>query len=545
MAQSNREWFVAKPIGRLGRPGLIPVTFVEIRDPATNQPIQDVQTLMDRGDLPRVEDWKRAMLNYKQNSIPLGVIEDTNSRGVPNSPFMAQQPEPDPPKPVQQYQPTASPARPSTPECLPEGILLSADVVSFHYETDEYWFRVDALFQPYAPKGSSVLPPAKQLVLFRVYNDFYDFQVALLDKFPREAGRQPPHARVLPYMPGPADNVDEAITANRRPELDEYLHKLCELNSAGAKYILEHQVVRMFLSLRPGDVESLVEPRVQDMRALFGYAFAGQDYNYPLDGDGAFRDRLAQMRVTDEDGKSDGSEYEDEGYPPSPQRTHERIPHPYNQPQDIRLPRSSNDRRRPSVGESQHVTSLRQHAMTHDRQRSRSASSFSRTHSPHASNSRSNSPVPERNNQPTRNYSPSRGLVQARYDADRTSDYNRRHDDNTVSVHAKPGSISGRSRSGSIAASNLNSPPISAANSQAAFVKIKIFDRAANDLIAIRVHPRVSHAELMEKVQSRLGGEIVQLRYHDSMSNSFVDLQGTDDLGRWLAGTDRHVLYAD
>lgn len=30
IAQSNFEWFVAKPIGRLGGPGLIPVTFVEL-----------------------------------------------------------------------------------------------------------------------------------------------------------------------------------------------------------------------------------------------------------------------------------------------------------------------------------------------------------------------------------------------------------------------------------------------------------------------------------------------------------------------------------
>ncbi|EEB98125.1 hypothetical protein MPER_02423, partial [Moniliophthora perniciosa FA553] len=62
VAQSNREWFVAKPIGRLGRPGLIPVSFVEIHDPTTGEVIPDVESLMDRGDLPRVEDWKRAML---------------------------------------------------------------------------------------------------------------------------------------------------------------------------------------------------------------------------------------------------------------------------------------------------------------------------------------------------------------------------------------------------------------------------------------------------------------------------------------------------
>src|SRR6266545_665600 len=75
VAQSNREWFVAKPIGRLGRPGLIPVSFVEIHDPATGLVVQDIEGLMDRGELPKVEEWKRAMMNYKQNSISLGVID--------------------------------------------------------------------------------------------------------------------------------------------------------------------------------------------------------------------------------------------------------------------------------------------------------------------------------------------------------------------------------------------------------------------------------------------------------------------------------------
>jgi bud emergence protein 1 len=51
VAQSNREWFVAKSIGRLGKPGLIPVSFVEVRDPATGKPITDVSALMDNGTL--------------------------------------------------------------------------------------------------------------------------------------------------------------------------------------------------------------------------------------------------------------------------------------------------------------------------------------------------------------------------------------------------------------------------------------------------------------------------------------------------------------
>jgi bud emergence protein 1 len=196
-------------------------------------------------------------------------------------PSMSQQPlqpQPEPQKnPYPVNQPQQPPARDPTPDCLPDGLFLSAGVVSYHYEMDEYWFHIDAIFQPYPQNGSSSLPSAKQLVLFRVYNDFYDFQVALFDTFPHEAGRNPPHPRILPYMPGPADHIDDKITAIRREELDDYLHKLCELNAAGATYILEHRLVRMFLSLKPGDAENLVEPRVEEMQALLGFKFTGQD----------------------------------------------------------------------------------------------------------------------------------------------------------------------------------------------------------------------------------------------------------------------------
>ena len=43
IAQSNPEWFVAKPITRLGGPGLIPVAFIEIRDMTTGKAVTDSQ----------------------------------------------------------------------------------------------------------------------------------------------------------------------------------------------------------------------------------------------------------------------------------------------------------------------------------------------------------------------------------------------------------------------------------------------------------------------------------------------------------------------
>lgn len=78
IAQSNLEWFVAKPIGRLGGPGLIPVSFVEVRDAVTGRPITNFSDLMQTSAapvIPRVEEWKKMTQGYEASSIPLGTFD--------------------------------------------------------------------------------------------------------------------------------------------------------------------------------------------------------------------------------------------------------------------------------------------------------------------------------------------------------------------------------------------------------------------------------------------------------------------------------------
>lgn len=75
IAQSNPEWFVAKPITRLGGPGLIPVSFIEIRDMTTGQAVPDAQGAVQRAGVPKVEEWKKMAADYKNGSIPLGKLE--------------------------------------------------------------------------------------------------------------------------------------------------------------------------------------------------------------------------------------------------------------------------------------------------------------------------------------------------------------------------------------------------------------------------------------------------------------------------------------
>lgn len=75
IAQSTAEWFVAKPIGRLGGPGLIPVSFIEIRDMTTGQSVPDAHAAVQRAGVPTVEDWKKMAAEYKNSSISLGKFE--------------------------------------------------------------------------------------------------------------------------------------------------------------------------------------------------------------------------------------------------------------------------------------------------------------------------------------------------------------------------------------------------------------------------------------------------------------------------------------
>jgi bud emergence protein 1 len=78
IAQSNPEWFVAKPIGRLGGPGLIPVDFIEIRDMSTGKAVPNAHEAVQRAGVPKVEEWKRMAADYKNSSITLGKFEVPN-----------------------------------------------------------------------------------------------------------------------------------------------------------------------------------------------------------------------------------------------------------------------------------------------------------------------------------------------------------------------------------------------------------------------------------------------------------------------------------
>ncbi|CAG8695323.1 4712_t:CDS:1, partial [Dentiscutata heterogama] len=323
IAQSNHEWFVAKPIGRLGGPGLIPVAFIEIRDHATGRAIDNIQELMDKSIVPKVEEWKKMTKDYQENSISLGRLDsklapigidpklapmalvdqqlapasldydpklapvsldyDQNSASVPPdydqklapvqsnydqklAPVSFDNNNSDSPglhdsAPLEYYD--YSQEEPfETSDTLPNNSdqqfnnydsgtvpndedIISASVESFHYEDGRYWFLVRVeLFS-----GCFRL-------LYRLYEDFYEFQITLLDKFPVEAGRNGDQ-RILPFMPGPLSYVNDVITAQRRADLDVYVKELLRLPS----YILKDPLLDQLFGLRDGDIETPSDPR--------------------------------------------------------------------------------------------------------------------------------------------------------------------------------------------------------------------------------------------------------------------------------------------
>ncbi|KAI1131354.1 hypothetical protein F5Y10DRAFT_275567 [Nemania abortiva] len=272
IAQSNPEWFVAKPIGRLGGPGLIPVTFVEIRDMATDTAVANAQDAVKRAGVPRVEEWKKMAADYKNSSITLGKFEGGGPLGQQqpleqgmerlslqqqrnrqsqqqNAAFQQQggmlqsqrntlQQTPLGPKPTSQlYAP------------------ISAQIPRYCFAEDKYWFVIEA-----------TLEDGRHWELSRYYEDFYDFQIALLTEFPAEAGNTGTQKRTLPYMPGPVNYVTDAITEGRLHNLDQYVKNLL----GQPAYISKCNLVKQFFAPREGDYEVDANSTGDDYRLSAG-----------------------------------------------------------------------------------------------------------------------------------------------------------------------------------------------------------------------------------------------------------------------------------
>ena len=300
VARSDMDWLVAKPLGRLGLPGLIPIGFIVFRDTVTGEPISGTasQSIVDQ--LPTVQEWQEKNERYHRNAIPLGRFETasieptalTKTRDSPlppipgdhvaNTDTMSQRrsfsprnsstlddpsatthdttlPHMYPHSPVysNSRNSRSSPTDQSLTQSmyfLPAGLMISASVDAFHYEPNDYWYRLRVSYvstlssadAPDKPQGHEV----RELVLYRLYEDFIEFHASLAHEL---MGNNPSNDSVLlkslPHLPASLSKVDERAASQRRADLDLYLRQL----STCSEQILRSAPVRGFLELRPGD----------------------------------------------------------------------------------------------------------------------------------------------------------------------------------------------------------------------------------------------------------------------------------------------------
>ncbi|KAJ5090534.1 hypothetical protein N7532_009218 [Penicillium argentinense] len=258
IAQSNPEWFVAKPIGRLGGPGLIPVSFIELRDMQSGQAVTDPLEAVRRAGVPKVEEWKKMTAEYKNSSITLGKIEPSGPAGggvaavtsgmdkmsMSQQSHMSQNG-----SPYGYHQRNASKGTLASQAPMSQGSQqgyqppllapVAASIPRYCFDNDKYWYIIEAKMED-----------GRCWELSRYYHDFYDFQIALLTQFEDEAGNRG-RPRTLPFMPGPVTHVTDAISNGRRQNLDEYIKKLLSM----PPHIARCQLVRQLFAPRQGDFE--------------------------------------------------------------------------------------------------------------------------------------------------------------------------------------------------------------------------------------------------------------------------------------------------
>lgn len=204
-AHHDFEWFIAKPITRLGGPGLVPVLYVKIIDMlgGAAEARDDPAALISHYKIPTVEQWKEQTAKYEALTIPLGHF----SNGAP--PVSSN---------TQYFQHESQLNRLSL--SMSRVCVTEASVDAYHLDHGRYQYSVVAR-----------LLNGRVRYLSRFYQDFYDLQVKLLELFPFEAGKIENLRRIIPLIPGPLINVNDLISKLRREKLDYYLRNLIALPS--------------------------------------------------------------------------------------------------------------------------------------------------------------------------------------------------------------------------------------------------------------------------------------------------------------------------
>lgn len=437
---------------------------------------------------------------------------------------------------------------------LRDGEIISTHVKSFHYEAEAYWFRINAVFLP-----DDLQTPAINLVLYRLYEDFYNFQITLLDLFPTEAGRNnnrnstgsgtigsPQAERILPYMPGPLEKVDVDVTNNRREDLDIYLRELLNLRGIGAGYILRHEHVLGFFTPGAGDTREKISRIEAEGIALETEAAAVEVMKNRLSNGGSIgsvgnMQRMSRLSgLTGSGGGSAGIEEKMEGLNVA------RFSTGTGESGERGSPLTPSEQAFFGSGSGGGATNNKaNYASSRLSAHTDTSRSASPLHNPNtaASGNKVSPPIGGKAGLP---FSP--GITSASTSSSFGGGAPRFSGNNGNIPLPTPSSTSS-----AITPSAPIQPPHNANSSLPPFIKIKILDRNTDDMIAIRVPPLVTYEQLWEKVRDRLVSGLTRLQYRTSLSGpggvagkgEFVDITDERSLREWLEREEKLILYAE
>ncbi|MBW0467699.1 hypothetical protein O181_007414 [Austropuccinia psidii MF-1] len=255
IAQSAGEWFVVKPIGRLGGPGFIPCSYIEVKDVKTGNALsaEAVCTLFKTSIIPSVEDWKKEVMAYKACSITLGLFIDNEKMKSTLKPSLDSKKMKCPPSnqpgyrrpflSLERLQRHAAKCLSTVIEDDDEGLTLEQKrkkygmvhnvcAMSFHQEQGCFWFQLYARFRQ----------PGSMLILYRLQEDFIALDIALQADFLDRHD-------FFPKLSNLTEPVDELVCSQRIEEFNVYLQHLCQLPESRRA----SEAIYDFLLLREGD----------------------------------------------------------------------------------------------------------------------------------------------------------------------------------------------------------------------------------------------------------------------------------------------------
>lgn len=121
------------------------------------------------------------------------------------------------------------------------------DLEKRRYPTKHYVYVLEVSWS----EGSSTL-------IYRRYSDFFEFQCALLERFPEEAGARDPASRMIPFLPGKkllGRSHTRSVAEKRKDKIDDYCRALIRLPPK----ISDDLFVIDFFEVRPEDIYAPTE----------------------------------------------------------------------------------------------------------------------------------------------------------------------------------------------------------------------------------------------------------------------------------------------